>query len=408
MPDVTRRLLHDGWLDTGDLGFVFEGELYLTGRVKDLIIRAGRHIHPQAIEQAVGALTGIRRGRVAAFGSIVGEEGTERLVVVAETRVTQPEPLAALRLQVNAVVEAISGGPADDVVLAAPGSVLKTSSGKLRRSACRSAYEAGTLGKAHTRAIAAVLLRGLTANLRSRLKRLGALAYAAYAWSLFALLAIAAALAVAVLPTPALRWHGVRACARLLRAASGVRIDVNREQAWPKQPSIFVANHASYLDVFVLIWVLPRPVAFTAKAELAEQAILRWLLRRFGVSFVERFDPRRSTEVVGEVQSERRDFLFFPEGTVYRMPGLRRFHLGAFVAAAQANMPVVPIALRGTRAVMRDVEWFPRLGTIEVSVGDALIPQPDADRWHEALRLSASARHFLLEHCGEPDAEASP
>jgi 1-acyl-sn-glycerol-3-phosphate acyltransferase len=104
------------------------------------------------------------------------------------------------------------------------------------------------------------------------------------------------------------------------------------------------------------------------------------------------------------VQSGQRDFLFFPEGTLYRMPGLRRFHLGAFVAAAQANMPVVPIALRGTRSVLRDIEWFPRRGAIEVSVGAALVPQPDGDRWHEALRLSESSRRFLLDHCGEPDA----
>lgn len=402
--EITRRLFHGSWLETGDLGFVFEGELYLTGRVKDLIIRAGRHIHPQAIEQAVGSLAGVRRGRVAVFGSYASDEGTERLVVVAETRVTDIAALAALRAQVNTVAKGFTGDPADEVVLAPPGSVLKTSSGKLRRSACRAAYEAGMLGKAHSRALVAVLLRGLIANLRGRLRRMGAIAFAAYAWVILALLVIPAVFALAVLPQLAQRWQAMRAVIGILHTALRLPLTLHAEQALPGQPCIFVANHSSYVDALILLWALPRPVAFAAKAELSRQPLLYWLLARLGAVFVERSDPQRSTEVVGQAQGGHRDFLFFPEGTFYRMPGLLPFHLGAFLAAARANLPVVPIALRGTRAVLRNVEWFPRRAPVEVTIGAPLFSRPANDNWHEAVRLSEATRSFLLDHCGEPDA----
>jgi acyl-CoA synthetase (AMP-forming)/AMP-acid ligase II len=145
-PETTRALKHGDWLDSGDLGFIHEGELYLSGRVKDLIIRAGRHLHPQGMEQALGELPGVRRGRVAVFGSVAPGAGTERLVVVAETRLTAAAERQALQADIQSVIEAFAGEPADDVVLATPGTVLKTSSGKLRRAACRAAYEGGRPG----------------------------------------------------------------------------------------------------------------------------------------------------------------------------------------------------------------------------------------------------------------------
>ena len=85
-------MLDRGWVDSGDLGYIAEGELYVTGRAKDLIIRAGRNIHPQELEEAVGAVPGIRLGFVAVFGTHNARSGTERLVVAAETRATPRGP----------------------------------------------------------------------------------------------------------------------------------------------------------------------------------------------------------------------------------------------------------------------------------------------------------------------------
>ena len=77
----SRELIHDGWLDSGDRAYVADGEVYLTGRIKDIIIRAGRHIHPQEIEEAVAEIPGIRKAGVAVFGVTDRASGTERVVL---------------------------------------------------------------------------------------------------------------------------------------------------------------------------------------------------------------------------------------------------------------------------------------------------------------------------------------
>ena len=87
----TRSMFDRGWVDSGDLGYIAEGELYVTGRTKDMIIRGGRNIHPQELEEAVGNVSGIRLGFVAVFGTRDARSSIERLVVVAETRATQRE-----------------------------------------------------------------------------------------------------------------------------------------------------------------------------------------------------------------------------------------------------------------------------------------------------------------------------
>ena len=84
-PAKTRELFHDGWLDTGDRAYVADGDLFITGRIKDIIIRAGQHIAPHEIEEAVGAVPGLRKDGVAAFGVTDAASGTERVVVLAET-----------------------------------------------------------------------------------------------------------------------------------------------------------------------------------------------------------------------------------------------------------------------------------------------------------------------------------
>src|SRR5215468_10153669 len=145
--EATGRLFHGAWLDSGDLAYMVGTTVYLTGRAKDIIIRAGRNIYPHELEEALGDIAGVRRGCVAVFGSPDPVSGTERLVVLAETRETAPDALAQLRTQVEAVATDLLGTPPDDVVIAPPGSVLKTSSGKLRRAASRERYEQGTLGK---------------------------------------------------------------------------------------------------------------------------------------------------------------------------------------------------------------------------------------------------------------------
>jgi fatty-acyl-CoA synthase len=144
-PDANAELFHEGWLCTGDLAYTLDGELVVCGRIKDVIIVGGRNVLPEDVERAVGDLEGVRAGNVIAFG-VVGGRGRETLVVVAETRVAgDGEAVAGLRhLVAERVIDTV-GVPAKDIVLVAPGTLPKTSSGKLQRSLCRRRYEDGQL-----------------------------------------------------------------------------------------------------------------------------------------------------------------------------------------------------------------------------------------------------------------------
>ena len=134
----------DGWTRSGDLGYLAGGELFITGRTKDLIIKGGRNIYPQEVELAAAEVEGVRRGCVVAFSVPDAERRKERLVVVAETRrkaAERPHLAAEVKMRVHQAVHV----SADEVVMVPPGTVPKTPSGKLRRLECRRRYLDGTL-----------------------------------------------------------------------------------------------------------------------------------------------------------------------------------------------------------------------------------------------------------------------
>lgn len=406
--EATSRLFHGAWLDSGDLAYMVGQTLYLTGRVKDLIIRAGRNIIPHEVEDVVGDIPGIRRGCVAVFGSTDPASGTERLVVLAETRETETAPLATLHNQVEATVTDLLGTPPDDVVFAPPGTVLKTSSGKLRRAACRERYEQGAIGQRPravwwqlTRLALASALPQARRSLRSAVDAL----YAAYLWTLCGLIIPAAWAVVAVLPQP--RWSQavLRRAVRLVMRLAGLPLQVQGLEHVPRQgPSILVVNHASYLDGPILLAALPMEVTYVVKRELASSFVSRRLLQRIGAAFVERFDVQRSvqdTEHLRQVVEAGRTLVIFPEGTFVRTPGLQAFRMGAFSIAAQTGVPIVPVGLAGTRAILRADQWFPRRGAVRVTISPPLYPQ--GSDWSAAVALRHAARAPLARACGEMD-----
>ncbi|HKY15831.1 MAG TPA: fatty acyl-AMP ligase, partial [Microthrixaceae bacterium] len=141
-PDATAEAIVDGWLRTGDLAYTVDGELVMCGRIKDVIIIGGRNIYPQDVEKVVGDVDGVRKGNVVAFAQD-GRNAKQHIVVVAETRLDEVGPL---RNEITKKVLDEIGVPPRDVVLVPPGTVPKTSSGKLQRSACRQLFEQGALG----------------------------------------------------------------------------------------------------------------------------------------------------------------------------------------------------------------------------------------------------------------------
>ena len=140
-PKETEQLIIDGWLHTGDLAYMVDGSLVVCGRIKDVIIVGGRNVYPQDIEKVVGEVSGARPGNIIAFGT-EGRQGAQNIIVVAEARA---DDLVGVAKAITSAVTDAVGIPPKQVVLVQPGTVPKTSSGKLQRSACRVQFLEGSL-----------------------------------------------------------------------------------------------------------------------------------------------------------------------------------------------------------------------------------------------------------------------
>ena len=407
-PEATKGLFDGEWVNTGDRAYLSEGNLYITGREKDVIIRGGRNISPYELEEAVGGLAGIRRGCVAVFGSMDAASGTERVVVLAETREADLSRHTEIKRKINELAVSLIGAPVDDIMLAPPHTVPKTSSGKIRRLAARDYYERGP-SAVRPQAVWWQFVRLTIGSVLPQLRRgwrvARGLLFAAYAWLLFGALFIVVLAAAAISPGKR-TWQIAQRCARLFFRLCRIPLAVRgRENLPPAGAVVIASNHTSYLDGAVLLAVLPwRNNAFVAKRELREGFITRTFVTGLGAQFVERFDVQKSAEHADELaQAAKRgvSLIVFPEGTLVRHTGLMPFRAGAFLSAAQAAIPVVPVALRGVRSVLRDGTWYPRRAPISVTVGAPVAP--DGSDWNAAVRLRDQVRKQILRHCGEPD-----
>ena len=170
-----------------------------------------------------------------------------------------------------------------------------------------------------------------------------------------------------------------------------------------------VANHASYADSILLTAALPPRFGYAAKRELAGAALLGSLLRRLGAVFVERADAAGGVEDTAVLEAHARagePLVVFPEGTFRRAPGLLPFKLGAFVVAAHTSTPVIPVALVGTRSLLRLGQWLPRRSEIVIMVGAPIVPSEHD--WAAALALRDAARRAILARVSEPDTDPRP
>ena len=403
----SRELIQGGWYDSGDRAYMAGGEIFITGRIKDIIIRGGRNFYPQEIEEAVAEIKGIRKGCVAAFGVTDDASGTERLIVVAETRETDTAARTALQERASLVVSDIAGTPPDVVVLAPPRAVPKTSSGKIRRAAARELYETGSLGEpqqAAWRQILRLSLAGIGPRLARMRSIVGQTIYAAWWWIVVSLAYVVAWFAVMLLARLDWRWRAARGLARATLAAIGVPVSVDGLSRMPRGNAVAVFNHSSYMDVMVLSAVLPGEPAYVAKREFAGHFFIGSFMRRLGTLFVERFDTGASladTENVIAAARQGRTVVFFPEGAFTRRAGLSEFYLGAFKVAAEADLPVVPGSIRGTRTMFRGGQWFPRWTPVSVTIENPIMPS--GKDFASVLRLRDEVRKAVLAGCGEPD-----
>jgi acyl carrier protein len=408
-PGETRKLFHDDWLDSGDFAYVADGEVYITGRVKDVIIRGGRHIFPYELEQAIGNIPGIRKGCVAVFGSPDPVSGTERLIVLAETHEADSHARASLLRQISATAMTVVGVPADDIVLAPVHTVLKTSSGKIRRASSREYYERRGVRVRPAPAWLQFVRLGVAAlfpELRHRARAIATGLYAGYAWAAFLLVAIPTWALVATAQRAGFARRVCHGAAKVLSRVTGIRIEVIGLANLPRTPHIIASNHGSYIDAVLLGAVLPsdRRYVFVAKREFARQRIARRFLEGIEAVFVERSDVKQGVEDVAAVERAALSGalpLFFPEGTFDRRPGLREFRMGAFLVAARTGLPIVPLGIRGARSILRDGTWFPRWSAAAVTIGEPLAPS--GNDWIAAVALRDRVRAEIVRLSGEPE-----
>jgi acyl-CoA synthetase (AMP-forming)/AMP-acid ligase II len=155
-PDLTDKAFHDGWYLTGDLGYQADGELFVTGRRKELIIVGGKNVYPQDIEELAGEVPGVHPGRVVAFGVFNDDLGTEDIVVVAEVDDAEGAERRRIADGIRASVARGSDVVVRQVRVVDPRWIVKTSSGKLARQANRDKYLGETqppsVGPSHTAA----------------------------------------------------------------------------------------------------------------------------------------------------------------------------------------------------------------------------------------------------------------
>ena len=405
--EKTRALFDGDWLDSGDLAYMANGEVHLTGRVKDIIIRAGRNLHPRELEECVGDVDGVRKGCVAAVAGADAETGTERLVVVAETRLSEPAALEDLRRRILRSASAILETPPEEVFLAPPHAIPKTSSGKIRRAATRELYAAGELGKPGRGVRAQFFRLGVSVasdRIRRTLTNARDFAYAAWWWACLLLVALAVWPLVVLLPRRDWRHAVLRTGARTFFALSGIAVRVERVGTPEARAAVIVSNHMSYLDGAVLSAAFPGRLTFVVAERFGRQLIAGLLLRRLGAIFVGTgaADPHGAEGAGLQAVRAGERLVVFPEGRLRRMPGLLSFYPGPFLVAAQASAPVIPVALSGTRSILRHShQWFPRRGSIIVHIGAPI--QPEGDDFASALKAGEAARAEILAHCMEPD-----
>ncbi len=399
-----------GWLNSGDRAYQADGEIFITGRAKDIILKAGRNLYPRELEEIAGGVAGVRKGCVVAFGIADPATGTERLVIAAETRERGATARSRIALAITEQVTAIIGLPPDAIELLPPHSIPKTSSGKLRRNHTRRLYLAGSLGTAVLPFWLQVV--GLTAANSIRTagrwtRRALELLYGVYAVTIFVLCLVPTWLMVSVAPNREVAARTTSRALRLCLSLAGCRVRVEgREHLSAPGPRVLVSNHTSYVDVLILMAALGVEYHFVAKSELHAMPFIGTFLRKLEHFTFERGDQNERLRQAVEIEDALRrgeSIFVFPEGTFTRDDGVRPFHLGAFKAAASTLCPIFPVALRGTRQFLREGTVLPRPTRVTLTICPPLMPEATAQAsWQEVVRLRDLARAAIAHHASEP------
>ena len=379
-PEATAAVTNqDGWMDTGDLGYWADGEIYITGRLKETIIKGGHNIAPQEIELAAADVTGVRRGCVAAFGVTDGDTGTERLVVVAETRTGERGEFTRLREQIVTTVAKRVGIPPDHVELVAAQSIPKTSSGKIRRAETKRLFEAGRLGENRGAPwLQMVRLWAANAGASLRLVAGEAAAGSRRAARSFVVLKVGGVFGfpARLAPTRSMARSVIRRGARLMLNWAAGRAVIASIENLGRGPKLYVANRIGRFDALTLIAALPQGVSLAEDAGLEDLPLgAAFLLEPLVIPEVDRIQAPPGGTLEERVRQELADggsVLVFAENPAGREIERSRYRLEPLMAAARTGTPIVPVRLSAHRA--RGENEARAISGVTVTLGDPMAP----------------------------------
>jgi len=225
-----------------------------------------------------------------------------------------------------------------------------------------------------------------------------------WAWLSFTLACVFSLIVALIVPGPHRRQRLVTHASRIIFVLSGVKVSVRGIDNLPLGSCVVVANHASYIDGFLLKGYLPSRFSFVIKGEMRNIPVVHFLLHRSGAKFVERKEAIGSSRDARKLVKAAQDgesLAFFPEGTFVLEPGVGRFRPGAFVAALKGEMPIVPIAISGSRRMLPSGKLLPRPSDLVIDILPAIAPG-DAS-FESSRKLSEASRQQILAALDEPD-----
>ncbi len=229
--------------------------------------------------------------------------------------------------------------------------------------------------------------------------------YGLYAWIVLLTLCALVTACLLVVPSVQTRRHLARHTGRAIFRLCGIPVALHHSERLPADSCVVVANHASYLDGIVMTAALPPRFSFVIKREVTRVPVMHFLLRRLGSEFVTRADRHKGATDARRILRKAvtgQSLVFFPEGSFQRQPGIGRFRSGAFAAAQNAALPVVPVTIAGTRRILPAGNVLPRPGgRIDITVHPALTL---SGQGREALiDVKDRSRAVIVSASGEPD-----
>lgn len=240
----------------------------------------------------------------------------------------------------------------------------------------------------------------------NRARQLGAWIYGCYAWLVFSLILLSFGGLATVMQQPRSGRRVAHLGTRILFRLAGMPISVKGLERLPAVPHLLLVNHTSFLDALILTALLPpRPgYAFVARQQYSSQALFWPLLRALGTVILVRSGKQHERSNVDLMRATLRrgeNLVVFPEGGFVRDPGLKSFHSGAFVAAANAGVPIVVAGLRGAREALPLGRWMVRRAPLALEIGPLF--KLDDDDPDTLLKTKRAAWCAMVPLTGEFD-----